>query len=287
MKHPTTSLVAGTALVALLACATEPPAPAVVESPVEISLAGEIPVLVAGEGPYRFGLDTGQSVACALSRALADELALEVIDRAPVGDGSGENALTVDLVTVPRLEFGGLVYRDVIGIVMEQGGTEAGDTPWGVLGSGLFAESPWTIELANERLLIGGAPLPAPGGGVVEADYSYGTPSIEIEVAGHRVPTVIDSGSPEYLTLPNRLLDELPFLDEPQVVGRMATLFNEMEITAATLDGELRIGDHRVANPRLKFHELMPDGLLGRVALRELTVTFDPLRGRARITPAR
>jgi len=122
---------------------------------------------------------------------------------------------------------------------------------------------------------------------VMEADYSFGTASIEVEVAGRRVPTIVDSGSPEFITLPRYLLDELPFRDEPKVVGRMATLFNEMEITAATLDGELRIGSQRVSQPLLKFHDLIPDGVLGRKALRELTVTFDPPRGRIRFTPLR
>jgi len=244
--------------------------------PVELSLEAPIPVFVGDAGPFPFGFDTGQSTPCIVSRSLAERLGLEIVGQSPIDDGSGRNSLAVDLVEVPALTLGGVTFPPSIGVVL--------DTPQhgGVLGFPLFEGELLTIDGRTLRFEPGELPE-ADGETILPFTMPQGIPVVEIELAGVRTPAVIDSANPRFLSLPTAMIDELPLEGEPEVVGRMATLFNEFDLLEATLDGDLVLGGHRFPRPRLDFNDVLPDVNVGSGLLEELVVTFDQRNGRLRL----
>ncbi len=269
-------LVAGLValVVGLASCATTPALDAV-----ELSLDAPIPVYVGDEGPFPFGFDTGQSTPCIVTRSLAERLGLEVVGQSPIDDGSGRNVLSVDLVDVPALTIGGVRFPPSVGVVL--------DLPddGGVLGFPLFGGELLTIDGPILRFELGELSEPD-GRTIVPFTMPQGIPVVEIELAGRRMPAVIDTANPRFLSLPAAMIDELPLEGEPVVVGRMATLFNEFDLLEATLDGDLVIGGHRFPRPRLDFNDVLPDANVGSGLLEDIAVTFDQRNGRLRLLPS-
>lgn len=274
-KTATLALLAPFVPFAMGAACVSSPAMEEIE-PVELSLDVPIPVYVGDRGPYPFGFDTGQSTPCIVSRPLAERLGLEIVGQSPIDDGSGRNSLSVDLVDVPALTVGGVTFPPSIGVVL--------DTPQhgGVLGFPLFEGELLTID--GRTLSFEPGELPEPDGRtILPFTMPQGIPVVEIELAGVRTPAVIDSANPRFLSLPTAMIDELPLEGEPEVVGRMATLFNEFDLLEATLDGDLVIGGHRFPRPRLDFNDVLPDVNVGSGLLEQLAVTFDQRNGRLRL----
>ncbi|MEM7311084.1 MAG: GDSL-type esterase/lipase family protein [Planctomycetota bacterium] len=252
--------------------------------PIELDWTS-LEVEINGAGPFPFGFDTGQSVPVIVTPALAEQLDLQPVSQAPVGDGSRENERTVDIVTIESLTFGGATFRDVTGVVL-QTADQGPDVPGGALGFPLFEEVLLTVK--GDRLRLEDGELPAPDGGEVLAYTApHNLPTIEIELAGQPVRALLDSANPKFLSLPIALADELPLAGEPVVVGRMATLFNEFDVLGAELAGDLAIGPHRFAAPALEFNGVLPDANVGRALTGLLSVTFDQRNQRVRMRPRR
>ena len=101
------------------------------------------------------------------------------------------------------------------------------------------------------------------------------TPSITIDVGPREVPVLIDSTWKGFLSLPTRWAEELPLESPPVLKQRVATLFNEFEIRTATLEGQVRIGSHRMESPELQFNDILPGAILGGECLKHFAVTYD------------
>jgi hypothetical protein len=117
---------------------------------------------------------------------------------------------------------------------------------------------------------------------VLTYNVEHGVPNIEVDVAGQKVKTDIDSGSPALLSLPLSLAKSLPLASEPQVVGHGRTPANEFDIYSAPMNGEAHIGAITLVNPRVDFVDLFPVGNLGFRFLKDYVVTFDPANHRVR-----
>jgi hypothetical protein len=264
----------------------EGPAEVLMRGPVTLPMAldGHLPVIEAkinGKGPYHLGVDTGFGGTFELSAALAEELKLPVVGEGRASDPSGTNVRSTRVVHLDSLDIGSAHFGDFDASTMSGPALVNVD---GILGLPFFKSLLVTFDYPQSTFSVHGGTLP-------EADAKSvlgytttrgGVPNIEIDVAGQKAQTDIDSGSPAEVSLPLSFAKSLPLDGEPRVVGHARTGSNEFDIYGAGLRGEVHVGELVLTNPRVDFVELFPVGNLGFRFLKNAVVTFDPANKRVK-----
>ncbi|HEV8592797.1 MAG TPA: retropepsin-like aspartic protease [Pyrinomonadaceae bacterium] len=262
--------------------ASNPPAPneASEHGPVEMRLnvINHIPVIEAkidGKGPFRFALDTGFSGAVEVTSTLAEQLDLPVIGSARAGDPSGRNPITVRLFRASSVYIGSAHFH---GVTVNESLRRGPIDTDGVIGLKLFERMLVKLDYFHGKFALNSGSLSSDSS--LAYDIPHGVPSIEIDVNGIKTHVDIDSGGPAAVTLPLSMAGSLTLTGEPVVVGHGRTADGEFDIYSSTLVGNVRVGDVTLANPRLDFVSIFPNGNLGYGFLRNLIVTFDPANRR-------
>jgi len=249
---------------------------------IPMELTRHVPVIEAkvnGKGPFRFQVDSGFGGLIEVTPALAQKLALPVIGESIAGDPSGKNQKTVRVLHAESVDVGAAHFGQ---LDVSEGGPHFEGID-GVIGLQLFNSLTVTFDYPNSQFEVGGGGLPAADGAkILSYTVEHGVPTIEINVAGVKVKTDIDSGSPALLSMPLSLAKSLPLAEEPRVVGHGRTVGNEFDIYAAPLNGEAHVGAITLTNPRVDFVEIFPVGNLGFRFLKDYVVTFDPANHRVR-----
>lgn len=250
---------------------------------IPMDLTRHVPVIEAkvnGKGPFRFQVDSGFGGMIEVTPALAQTLALPVIGESIGGDPSGKNQKTVRILSAESVDIAEL-HLGQVGV--SEGGPHFEGVD-GVIGLQLFNSLIVTFDYPNARFEIDGGSLPAADGAkVLSYTTEHGVPTIEIDVAGVKVKTDIDSGSPALVSMPLSLAKALPLAEDPRVMGRGRTVGNEFDIYAAPLKGEVHVGLITISNPQVDFVEIFPVGNVGFRFLKDLVVTFDPANHRVRL----
>lgn len=249
---------------------------------IPMELTRHVPVIEAkvnGKGPFRFQVDSGFGGMIEVTPALAQKLALPVVGESIGGDPSGKNQKAMRILSAESVDIGELHLGQV-------GASEGGphfEGIDGVIGLQLFNSLIVRFDYPNARLEIdGGALPPADGAKVLIYTAEHGVPTIEVDVAGVKVKSDIDSGSPALVSLPLALAKSLPLAEEPRVMGHGRTVGNEFDIYGAPLKGDLHVGAITITNPMVDFVEIFPVGNVGFRFLKDLVVTFDPANHRVR-----
>jgi hypothetical protein len=247
-----------------------------------MELTRHVPVIEAkvnGKGPFRFQVDTGYGGMIQVTPAIAQKLSLPVIGEAISGDPSGKNQKTVRLLSAESVDVGDAHFGQV---EVSEGGPHFEGID-GVIGLNLFNGLIVTFDYPNSRFNVDGGALPAADGAkILTYRVEHGIPNIDIDVAGQKVTTDIDSGSPALLSMPLSLAKSLPLASEPQVAGHGRTVGNEFDIYSAPMKGEAHVGAITLTDPRLDFVALFPTANLGFRFLKDYVVTFDPANHRVR-----
>jgi len=251
-----------------------------VQLPME--LTRHVPVIEAkinGKGPFRFQVDTGFGGMIEVTPAVAKALELPVIGETIGGDPSGKNQRTMRLFSAESVDVGDAHFGQV---EVSEGGPHFEGID-GVIGLQLFNGLIVTFDYPNSRFNVDGGGLPAADGAkILTYRVEHGVPNIDIDVAGQKVKTDIDSGSPALLSMPLSIAKSLPLASEPQVVGHGRTVGNEFDVYAAPMKGKVHVGAITLTDPRVDFVDLFPVANLGFRFLKDYVVTFDPANHRVR-----
>lgn len=262
----------------------EPPGEIMIGAPVKIpmDLSHHVPVIEAkinGKGPFHFAIDTGLGGMMNISHALAEKLSLPVMGEAISGDPSGKNQKPVRVLHVESIDIASLHLGQVEVTEARDDGPQR-DVD-GVMGLPLFTSLLVTFDYPNSRFAVDGGNLAAADGSrILTYSVEHGVPTIEIDVAGTKVTTDIDSGSPALLSMPLSLAKSLPLSAEPRVMGHGRTVGNEFDVYAAPLKGAVHAGGVTVTDPLVDFVEIFPRANVGFRFLKDLVVTFDPKNNR-------
>ncbi len=252
---------------------------------------GGLEVFVNGQGPFRFGLDTGASGDAWVSPELAKRLDLPVIRRIQAHDGDTRKGAPVEVVRIDTLTVGTTAYHDLSAPVVPQRSQDEDEKsasgPGGTLGFQLFKNQLVTLDFPHNELLIEDGDLPEPDGkGILGYTLDHTTAVIPIRLG--RLPTTaeVDTGGAGEISIPLSLAKKLP-LDPPlKPAGEIATSFRSVPLYTAGLKGDLLIGSFLFHDPKLLCSELLPYVNLGRDLLRRFAITFDQRNRRLRLVRA-
>ena len=241
-------------------------------------------VMVNGQGPFLFEIDTGGAGSARIDTALAERLGLTKVGEVLGGDPSGRNAQAMPLVAVDSLAVGGVRFEGLQAAVRPMRAPPGGEKVDGVLGFGLFADCLLTLDYPARVVRMTRGELPAANGRDVLAFSSdQGVPTTRITVAGREMDAHVDAGFMGGVSLPEAEAGRLPLSSPPKVVGRGRTLSNTFEVKAAPLDGNVAIGSVVLERPMLDFQPVFPMANVGARVLSDLAVTFDQKNQRMRL----
>jgi hypothetical protein len=247
---------------------------------VPMARAGHMPmvdVMVNGQGPFHFAIDTGAAGALRIDSALVARLGLPVVGEVRAGDPSGKNMRTMSMVRVDSIAVGGARFSGMMGAVRDY--NEPGRdrfTVDGILGFGLFADCLVTLDYPGNQLRMERGSLPAANGrDVLAFQDEHGIPSVPLDVAGHAVTAHLDAGSMGGFMMPDSMMSHLQLASEPKVVGKARTVSNTFEIKSADLNGAITLGGLRFDKPTVTFQPVMPGVNVGARVLSDLRLTFD------------
>ena len=264
----------------------QPSSPAAVLVDVPMLSRGASPavnVMVNGQGPFLFLIDTGAQGDARADSSLVSKLGLKPSGQTESGDGSGRTR-TVEQVTLDRLSLGQLEFRNVEAPSRDYN-TSARVAPIaGILGFNLFRGHLLTLDFLNRRVRVeSGSLLPADGKTILDYDAPYDTPILEAVMGGFRLAADVDSGDTGGISFPAALVRILPQLSGPKAVGTGRTVSNAFVLSEVKLRGVLRIGEHELADPTIRFNEVHDNINLGAQFLSAYTLTFDQRNRRVRI----
>jgi len=129
--------------------------------------------------------------------------------------------------------------------------------------------------------------LPADEASVVPFETVGNVMVVEMNLAGRRVPLVVDSGSRGSITLPSSMATELPLVGTPAEIEPLSTVSNTYQRRATRLDGEARIASAALSDPDIEFADEHTPRLIGYGILRHFALTIDQAHGRLRWERAR
>jgi hypothetical protein len=252
--------------------------------PMRLAKNRPVPVIEAqvnGQGPFLFFFDTGASVAT-LDTGFIKKLALNSKGKTTIRGPSGPG-IEADVVDVKSLEIGGVLFEDFEAVAFDRSQYAGGEEIVGSLGLPMFGELPATIDYPNSELVFGGEGLPEPDERTVFAcDFSGQIPAFQIQLGELEFKTHFDTGSGGFLVVGKEIADKLQFQGEPTVVGRGRGVSGEFEIRAATLDGNLKVGEHVTQSPTVMMMPQSDLCFLGHPWAKEFAITFDRSKGRIR-----
>lgn len=247
------------------------------EGAVPIELRHGMPfvqVMVNGQGPFTFGIDTGSGGEAMVSPALAQKLALPSAGETEIGDPSGQNSHRVPVFRITTLKVaGGVEFRD-IQAAQHQPSPREGQYD-GILGFLLFHDYLFSLDYPHEQMKLSyGSLTPDDGKTVVPFTMPHNVPLIELRVGTKTIGAHIDSGGMG-LSFPQEFAKGLAFASEPVVLGRGHTISSDFEIKGAQLADEVKLAGYTFAHSFVEINPVFPVANFGSIPLRHFAVTFD------------
>jgi hypothetical protein len=246
----------------------------------EVPFKNGVEVKINGQGPFRFGLDTGSSVSFILSPELAHQLSLPVTSHTHMhSQGDRDSDPPVDVLRIDSLQLAGHSFQHAIGVgysnssPMLTGGQ-------GTLGIALFQSVVLKLDYPGDRLSVSDASLPdADGKRILTYKEEHMHPIIPVVLGGIPVDAKLDSGARGTgadVMIPFQLASQLHLVAPMRPSGTVRDIVgNSHEFYTATLDGDLTIGDLTIHHPTLLISDSLPYVNLAGIVNR-LAITLDP-----------
>ncbi len=236
-----------------------------------------VEVMVNGQGPFLFAIDTGGSGQARVDTSLVERLKLKTVGQVQAGDGSGSNVRSLDLVELETVAFGGAEFKKVRAASRNYNTSPNLPKVDGILGFGLFEDYLLTLDFPAKRVRLERGELPrADGADVLSFESPRGIPVVELGVGGNRIKADVDTGNTiGGFVLPTALVERLTPASAPVVVGRARTVTSDVEIREVRLKDSIRLGRFEFAEPTVVYPALGDGGNIGSRLLREFSLTFD------------
>jgi hypothetical protein len=232
-------------------------------------------VMVNGQGPFRFVLDTGTGGQALVTPQLAAQLHLLAAGHARLSDPGEENGQRVPLRLLQSLQIAGtgVEFNLVAAVEHSLGGLDS--SCQGLLGFTLFRDYLLTLDYPNQRLSLAKGDLEPDGERrVLSIRMPYGVPIVPLRVGSQPVDAQIDSGGGG-LSLPAPFASRLKFATRPAVAGKNQTLAARFPFNTAQLATDVHIGTYTFKHPWVEIHPNFPLANFGSKPMQNFALTFD------------
>jgi hypothetical protein len=227
-----------------------------------------VEIRVNGKGPFPFIFDTG-ATETVIDERLSSELALPSSD-----EGNQIEELLLGSARIAGLDARVAPVAAMFGKI--------DNPPRGVLSALAFPGYLVTFDYPRKQVVLRKGELPEPNQTTIVA---YGAdemlPTVPVKVAGREMRVHLDTGAPFGLALPTKYKSEVPLTAPAQQKGKARTHAGEFPIFRGTVNGEVTIGQYKLATHEVVFNDAVPypgaapQGQVGYAALRDFAVTLD------------
>ena len=263
----------------ILACAFGSFAQNPAKVDLEMKFRGVMPaieVMVNGQGPFFFALDTGAQGGGRADSSLVEKLKLPVVRKMETGDPSGINNQVFDVVKIETLTVGSIQLKNLE--VLSRNYNIYPNLPKidGILGLEFFKDYLVTLDYPAKRVRFEKGELPKENGkDILSFENPRGVPVVELSVGNQKIKAHIDSGNiVGRFILPAAVTEKLTFMEPPIVVGKARTVANEVEIKQGKLKDSIRLGGFEFAEPTISFPS-QREANIGSKLLSDFSITFD------------
>lgn len=228
-------------------------------------------VMIDGQGPFRFLIDTGTGAQVLVAPELADRLHLPRAGEARLTDASGLADQSTNFVLIESLSFAGTQFNWIEGVEHQLPDQDGACD--GLLGFALFRDYLLTLDFPNRRITLGSGEL-SPDHSVLPFRMPDGIPIVTLHIGALDVDAQLDSGG-SGLSLPEPLAPELKFASPPEVFGNEQSLSTRYEVKAARLDSNVRFGAFTFEKPFVEINPVFPLANFGSSPMQDFAMTFD------------
>jgi Aspartyl protease len=243
----------------------------------------QVRVMVNGQGPFTFGIDTGAGTEAVVMAALVQQLKLPVTGEDTLDDPTGVGSQKVPVVTIRSLNIAGVEFTN---LKASQFAGPMLPNVDGILGFLLFRDYLFTLDYPRQQFTLTQGNLPAADGQeIVPFRMPDNIPVIELSFGTQKIDAHIDSGG-KGLSVPAKFAENLKFASDLVVLGKGATVANSFEIKGARIASDVHLGAYTFSNPFVEVNPIFPTGNFGSYALRSFAITFDQKKGLVRFAAA-
>ena len=217
--------------------------------------------------------DTG-SDGHSVDRLIVKREHLKRVGKAIERDGTTGKERTLPLVAIDDVTLGGLKVTRLEAAALDYDRNDA----MGIISSEMFTGSLVYLDLHNGRARLSPRATTAPPAGPALA-YVRDIPSVHIVMPdGSTLPAHFDTGANGALSLPIALMDKVPLMEKPRVVGRFKSINTEGEVFGGRIRGTIHIGPLTLENPEVTFLGDLAN--IGLPIIRQVTLVLDPAEKR-------
>jgi hypothetical protein len=240
-----------------------------------------VDVMVNGQGPFRFVVDTGTGADAIITPALAQRLGLEDVGQVRLTDPSGRGEQRTPVVQVSSIVMGGVDFGAVRALRHTLNGED--ESCVGLLGFTLFRNYLLTLDFPKHTLTLERGQLAQNGDkDVMTFKAPEGVPIITLGIGRVWIEAQIDSGGTG-LTLPESLAMRLKFARDPVIFSVGQSVATRFQVKAGRLAEDVRLGPYVFKRPMVEIHPAFPRVNVGAEPLANFVVTFDQQRGLVRL----
>ena len=253
-----------------------------------INLSHSLPivkVLVDGQGPFSFVIDTGTSDEAIISPSLARRLNLAPTGKKKLTDLAQSGERMVDTVKLDVLSVAGADFHDAQALISQFPGADHDYD--GILGFLLFRDKQLTLDYPHKKVLFSDEPIPsADVAQFTPFQIRQGIPIVTIRVNGQEADAVVDSGG-FGIDLPENISGKLGFSGNIAILAKGQTAVSSFLVRGGTMIGEIGLDGYRFGSPFVEMSSIFPMASLGSTALRDFTITFDQRSKLLRLSAAK
>jgi len=230
-----------------------------------------VDVLVNGDGPFTFAVDTGASGFGRADAGLVAKLGLQIAGSGETSDGVA--TARVDTVRLASLDLGGFVRRNLEVVTRDYSSKMSREAAFaGIIGRDFFADGLLVIDYPGRRLTFSHRSGLAGGEqGVVAYERPFRVP---VTIGTVSAEGNLDTGANVSLVLPKTLFDRVGGGKiEAAGDGRLTNTI--VKTGSARLAGPVRIGAAILPDLTVRVSETYPELLVGAHVLEHFTLLID------------
>ncbi|MDO9338478.1 MAG: hypothetical protein Q7T61_18955 [Caulobacter sp.] len=218
--------------------------------------------------------DTG-SDGHSIDQLVVDRNRLAKVGEVIAVDGTTGNEQHLAQFALPDVSLGKLAVGAIEAAALRYDRTDA----MGIISSEMFEGSLVVLELAKNRVRL----LPRATTSLPEdpgVPYVRDIATIDIVMPdGTTLPAHFDTGYNAALSLPIKMMNEVPLMAPAKVVGRFKSINTEGEVYGGQIRGMIRIGHVTLENPQVSFLGDLAN--IGLPVIRQMTLVMDPENNRS------